>query len=341
MLFNLQALRGIAALLVVMHHSLAHFKAMGLSNPVFEFVALHGNIGVDIFFVISGYVMARTTSNIGNGPDVSRYFLSKRFARIYLGYWPIFILALIIYYFHSPAYLADKQLLQSFSLLKFGDYAGLVITPAWSLTFELYFYLIIGLVLTSRRFRPIPVFLLVSLLIVLKSIFTRLGANGLLDFFLSPYIFEFMAGYLIFYYWQTIAAKKWIVVSALLGVVALSAGVQLGDDHGYIRFAAIATFCACLVWLMLLLETHDFITFRGLIKRVGDSSYTLYLTHTILLGLFYSVGIRDYLVANGFALSGFITCIAFITLVSWVFYHFIEAPLYKGVKRHLKKPHAD
>ena len=58
MLLNLQALRGVAALLVLMHHSLAHFKAMGLSNPVFEFVATHGNIGVDIFFVISGYVMA-------------------------------------------------------------------------------------------------------------------------------------------------------------------------------------------------------------------------------------------------------------------------------------------
>ncbi len=337
MLFNLQALRGIAALLVVMHHSLAHFKAMGLSNPIFEFVALHGSLGVDIFFVISGYVMARTTSYVGHGPDVSRYFISKRFARIYLGYWPIFFIALLIYHFHSPEYLADKQLLQSFSLLKFGNYAGLVITPAWSLTFELYFYLLISLFLTSKWIRPIPVFLLVALLIILKSVFTRLGDNDLLDFFFSPYIFEFIAGYFIFCYWQYLSAKKWIYVSLALGIIALSVGVQLGDDHGYFRFAAIATFSASIVWLMLLLESHALITMRGLIKKVGDSSYTLYLTHTVLLGLFYSLGIRDYLVANDFALSGFIACIVFITFISWVFYIFIEAPLYRGVKSRLKK----
>jgi len=338
MLFNLQALRGIAALLVVMHHSLAHFRAMGLSNPVFEFIARHGNIGVDIFFVISGYVMARTTANAGHGLDVSRYFISKRFARIYLGYWPVFLLALAMYYFHRPEYLADKQLLQSFTLLKFGDYAGLMITPAWSLTFELYFYLFIGLVLTSKWIKPIPVFLLVAVLILLKSAFTELGNNELLDFFFSPYIYEFIAGYFICHYWRHLSAGKWIYVSLALGATGLATGVQLGDDHGYLRFAAIAAFSASLVWLMLLLESHGLVTFRGPLKRVGDSSYTLYLTHTVLLGLFYSLGIRDYLVAHGFALSGFIACIVLITLLSWVFYIYIEAPLYKGVKSRLKKP---
>lgn len=338
MLFNLQALRGIAALLVVMHHSLAHFRAMGLSNPVFEFIARHGNIGVDIFFVISGYVMAKTTASAGHGLDVSRYFLGKRFARIYLGYWPVFLLALIIYQFHSPEYLADKQLLQSFTLLKFGNYAGLVITPAWSLTFELYFYLAIGLLLTSKWIKPIPFFMLVSLLIVLKSVFTRLGDNYLLDFFFSPYIYEFIAGYFICHYWRYLSARHWTWVSLLACAAGLSVGVQLGDDHGYWRFAAIALFSASLVWLMLLLESHDLVTFRGLLKKVGDSSYTLYLTHTVLLGLFYSLGIRDYLVAHDFALSGFIACIVFITLISWVFYIYIEAPMYRWVKSRLKRP---
>jgi len=338
MLFNLQALRGIAALLVVMHHSLAHFKAMGLANPVFEFVALHGNIGVDIFFVISGYVMARTTENAGHGPGVSRYFISKRFGRIYLGYWPVFLLALVMYLFHSPEYLADKQVLQSFTLLKFGNYAGLVITPAWSLTFELYFYLMIGLMLTSKRIRPVPVFLIVALLIVLKSVFTRPGDNYLLDFFFSPYIYEFIAGYFIWHYWRYLSAQKWTWAALALGAIGLAFGVQLGDDHGYWRFAAIATFSASLVWLMLLLESHDLFTIRGVVKKVGDSSYTLYLTHTVLLGLFYSLGIRDYLVAHDYALSGFIAFILFITLFSWVFYIFIEAPLYKCVKSRLRKP---
>ena len=337
MLLNLQALRGIAALLVLMHHSLAHFKAMGLSNPVFEFVATHGNIGVDIFFVISGYVMAKTTSNSEHGVTNSFYFLGKRFARIYLGYWPIFFLALIIYYFHRPDYLLDKQVFQSFLLFIFGNYSELVITPAWSLTYELYFYLVVGFVLSSNMLKAIPTFLVISFFIVLKSVFTRPGDYYLLDFFFSPYVFEFVFGYLIFYYWKYISAKRWVFVSLVLGTVFLSLAVQLDASNGYSRFTAFAIFSVCLVWLMVLLEAHELFIFRGLIKRIGDSSYTLYLSHTVLLGLFYSFGIRDYLVSKNFALTGFISCLVVIIFISWMFYVFAEAPLYKRAKRRLKQ----
>ena len=337
MLLNLQALRGIAALLVLMHHSLFHFKAMGLSSSIFEFVATHGNIGVDIFFVISGYVMAKTTANSNHRPKTSFHFLSKRFTRIYLGYWPVFFFALIIYYFHRPDYLLDKQVLQSSLLLVFGNYSKLLITPAWSLTFELYFYLVVGLVLSSRLLKPIPVFLVMSLLIGFKSIFTELGDSMLLDFFFSPYVYEFIAGYLIFFYWQYISAGKWIVVSLVLGIVFLSIGVQLDESQGYLRFFAFGLFSVCLVWFMVLLEVNNVFIFRGWIKNIGDSSYTLYLLHTVLLGLFYSFDIRDYLVSRDIALIGFIACIVLIISFSWVFYILIEAPLYKGAKRRLGK----
>lgn len=322
--------------MVLMHHSLAHFRAMGLSNSVFEFIATHGNIGVDIFFVISGYVMAKTTSGAEQGISSGFYFLGKRFARIYLGYWPIFFLALIMYYFHRPDYLADKQVFQSFLLLVFGNYSELVITPAWSLTYELYFYLVVGLVLSSRMLKPIPIFLLISVCIVFKSIFTDLGDSELLDFFFSPYVFEFVFGYLIFHYWQYISAKKWVLVSLALGAVFFVIAVQLDAGNAYSRFTAFAIFSVCLVWFMVLLEAHDLFIFRGLIKKVGDSSYTLYLSHTVLLGLFYSLGIRDYLVSTDFALSGFIAFIVLIIIISWIFYVFIEAPLYRNAKRRLK-----
>jgi peptidoglycan/LPS O-acetylase OafA/YrhL len=64
---------------------------MGLSNPVFEFIAIHGNIGVDVFFVISGYEMAKTPSGLEQDWGVGTYFLIKRFACIYPGYWLKFL----------------------------------------------------------------------------------------------------------------------------------------------------------------------------------------------------------------------------------------------------------
>jgi len=337
MLFNLQALRGIAALMVLMHHSLAHFKAMGLSNSVFEFVALHGNIGVDVFFVISGYVMAKTTSKTVHGYDASLLFLGKRFARIYLGYWPIFFFALLVYYLHDPVFLADKQVFQSSLLLIFGNYSAWVITPAWSLTFELYFYLVIGIVLSSGRLKPIPVFFVIALLIILKSMLTNPGDNNFLDFLFSPYLFEFIFGYLIFFYWKYISARRLLVWALVLGIISLSIAVQLGESYPYLRFSAFGLFSVCLVWFMVLSEAHDVFKWRGLIKRVGDSSYTLYLLHTILLGLFYSLGIRDYLVAEGFALIGFVAYVVMIIFISWVFYIFIEAPLYEIARRRLAR----
>ena len=51
--------------------------------------------------------------------------------------------------------------------------------------------------------------MLVSLSIVLKSVFTRLGDNYLLDFFFSPYIYEFIAGYFICHYWRYLSARHW------------------------------------------------------------------------------------------------------------------------------------
>ncbi len=117
MINNIQALRGIAALLVVFYHSVPHFTAMGLSNTIFESIGKFGYIGVDIFFVISGYVMAKTSSDVEVCPGNGRLFLGKRFARIYLGYWPIFAMTFLAYFFFRPEMLANKELLQSFFLI--------------------------------------------------------------------------------------------------------------------------------------------------------------------------------------------------------------------------------
>jgi len=74
---------------------------------------------------------------------------------------------------------------------------------------------------------------------------------------------------------------------------------------------------------------------KGLLKKIGDSSYTLYLTHTVLLGAFYTLGIRDYLVRKEMPMLGYVLAITFIIIVSMLFYKFIEAPLYRYFKKKL------
>ena len=90
----LDALRGVAALLVLATHlqsSIVGFYASGwlAAHPAAARVLEHGAIGVDVFFLISGFIVflaARRVIHAGSGV---RLFLLKRFLRIYLPYWPI------------------------------------------------------------------------------------------------------------------------------------------------------------------------------------------------------------------------------------------------------------
>jgi len=90
----LDALRGIAALLVLATHlqsSITCFYPDGwlADHPAAVAIFEHGGIGVDVFFLISGFIVflaARRVINAGKGV---RLFLLKRFLRIFLPYWPI------------------------------------------------------------------------------------------------------------------------------------------------------------------------------------------------------------------------------------------------------------
>jgi exopolysaccharide production protein ExoZ len=334
-LVNIQALRGLAALWVVMFHSLSHFTAMGLSGVVFESIAHYGFVGVDVFFVISGYVMAKTTHHVERNTGTGVNFLAKRFARIYLGYWPILFLVALVYLVYQPQELYSKELLQSFFLVNVNMF-DLVIAPSWSLTFVLYFYALVAILMIFGVNRPVPVFTLILVFVAIKINVTNLGENAGLDFFFSPLLFEFVAGYFIFVFWSYLSDKRWLPVCLVIVVAGFLAGTNLDHTYGFMRVAAFGVFAASLIWLALLLEEHGIILLKGLLRKIGDFSYTLYLTHTTLLGLFYWSGLETWFVSADWALGGFAACLLAIIVFSWIFYQWVEAPLYYAVKSRLK-----
>lgn len=329
---NIQALRGIAALLVVLHHSAGHFRAMGLSNFIFESIAKFGYLGVDVFFVISGFVMAKTTADIPNNLTSSKQFMTKRLLRIYLGYLPIFFLALIYFYFFDVQYLAKKEIIQSMLLIN-PNMFDLVITPAWSLTYELYFYVIVALLVLTKQINPKLLFTLLLLSVLIKNFVIDLGRNPILDFFFSSLLFEFICGYLLFMFFEKFMHKNLIYLTIPLTVVFLLIAVYLNIGYGYVRVLTFGVFAISLVWSFLIMEKNQIFVFHGIFTRIGDASYTLYLTHTILLGMFYTLGLRDYLVKIDFALIGFVIYIMFIIIFSFFFYKTLELPLYLYFKK--------
>jgi len=84
---SLQGLRGIAASLVVAFHAVNSLKNAGWVPEYTSGFAIRGMAGVDIFFVISGFVMVLTTANKPRGIDAARKFMLARLTRIAPMYW--------------------------------------------------------------------------------------------------------------------------------------------------------------------------------------------------------------------------------------------------------------
>jgi len=195
--------------------------------------------------------MAKTTVNKAKGFSLFKAFLSKRFLRIYLGFLPIFILALLYYYQFNPHFLEKKAILQSMTLMNPNMFV-LVIPPAWSLTYELYFYLLVSLMLFSNKIKPQFVFGTLILLVIIKNISTPILQYKWLDFFLSTLLFEFITGYFLFCYLDQFSKKKLLPVNVILGAISLGFGLYLTIAYGYVRVLTFGVFSFTLVWLFLL-----------------------------------------------------------------------------------------
>ena len=91
MLHPIQALRLFSALWVVLYHA-AHSPTVAPGNGLWHNFTGLGYLGVDIFFVISGYIMALNSQQRSPSLRQSLSFLGLRLARIYSGWWPVFLL---------------------------------------------------------------------------------------------------------------------------------------------------------------------------------------------------------------------------------------------------------
>lgn len=170
-IFSVQYLRGIAALLVVLYH-FSFFTPRWFAN-----LFANGMVGVDIFFIISGFIIYWSTIN----PEECRptVFIVKRFARIY----PLFFVVLLVSLLLQPA--PATQLSRGFLVLH-NDYTlpapafGFnLLPPAWTLTYEISFYAIFCMcaAITTRYRGSLCIALLIAIPAVLQVAF-----NGGLSF---------------------------------------------------------------------------------------------------------------------------------------------------------------
>lgn len=337
MLLNIQMLRALAALLVVLHHLGPHYEHAGGASELLISLAQWGFVGVDIFFVISGFVISYTIFSRQRDVAMAGKYWRHRLSRIYLGYWPFALLALFVFPLHSPDQMQNVSTLRTLTLTS-ADLGVLALPVAWSLAYELYFYAIFGalFLLSDTLIRRILLVLFVALL--LRVLFIDMDQNSNGYFWVSAYILEFMYGVLIFLYREQLTSRKLILPAVILVVLGF---VLVGDnftDHDH-RVWYLGISAAALFLLALQLEDHKIFTAPRWLVSLGDSSYALYLSHWFVITAFFRWGWRDALAAqSGWLVEiGFSALLMFIVLLAHFWYRRFERPLYlKAIGREPK-----
>ena len=353
MLINIQFLRFAAALLVVFYHASKHVSATGVDQGLlFAASEAVGFAGVDVLFVISGFIMFYTTRVVtGFKPAVG--FLKRRLARIYSGYWPFFFLAMVIFWWARPEHFQDSRLLTSFMLWP-QSLNHVLVDVSWTLSYELYFYLLFSLLV----FIGVPVRR--WLVVVLLGIFAVVGAyrywilgdyspenlynhSFAYQFLSSPFLLEFFAGAVLASVVKT-GSKRSGWTALLLGIAgfALAGWVNLyiyqgNIEQGYYELPRVLLFgipSLLIVLGLVHLENNGLITPRRFSLSTGGASYALYLSHTLFFVATMKLGLNSALgnLPPWQVQLIYLGYIVFIVTFSTTHYRFIEQPLHRKFK---------
>src|SRR5947209_399404 len=154
MLVHIQILRFFAALAVVAFHALGLApKGFEAPDSLLSLALSYGGRGVDLFFVISGFIIFYTTRDATLMPAG---FLRRRIERIVpLYFFVIFtftVLALTLpAMFGTPGWYTPRHIVKSLGFISFTDGEPPVIAVGWSLEYEMYFYLTVALLMALTR----------------------------------------------------------------------------------------------------------------------------------------------------------------------------------------------
>lgn len=318
---SIQYLRGLAAFGVLIFH--AAERAGGHFGV--------GAAGVDVFFVISGFIMWVVTCRKTPSPGD---FLVRRVQRIVPLYWAVTLLAAGVA-LAIPAAFPNMQvtldaLLKSLFFVPYRDPNGLIaplIVPGWTLNYEMFFYLLFAMgLLAPARLRA---WLVTAALVALVAVRPLLdGDNPLVATYTDPILLEFGAGVWLGKLWSErrlpSARTGWVMAAAgLAGFVAVALA---GVDVSTARVLWWGVPALLMVAGAVSIERHGTVPDLWPLRVIGDASYSLYLVH----GLAISAAIR-ILAAVGLTAPALVFAASIVAgvVAGLVTYHLAERPMMK------------
>lgn len=344
---GIQYLRGLAAFMVLYFHAIDQFPALFRGLGPFGHV---GVAGVDIFFVISGFIMwtitARGAAGDGRGAPVD--FLVKRIVRIVPLYW-VFTALAVVAGLVLPQALHNRStdgghILASFLFIPhfhpaFPGMPFPVLVPGWSLQFEMVFYWVFALFVgctAAVRLAAVPA--VIGGLVLLGLAVRPESAVGVT--YTDPLMLEFVAGMLLGAAyragWLRSVVLGWGGVLAFPVLIPLLTTLVMEDYavSGPARLVAWGGPAVLLVAGVLCLERRGRMPVVPALRLIGDASYALYLSHLFTLGALRAAWRAVGLPTGGGWDIAFaaLVCVAGVAVAVAV-HRLVEIPLVNAVRR--------
>jgi exopolysaccharide production protein ExoZ len=277
-LLSLEVGRGLAAMAVVFHH--AAIASDAFTSAKFQVWFEWGALGVDFFFVLSGFIIYFAHHNDPPGFKSAAAFLGKRLRRIYIPYLPIGIgMALAYTYFPGISRgVHEWGWFSTLTLLPFGESPALSV--AWTLVFEMIFYIAFLLFFFINRFTMVMVCWGIAVIAV--NGLGLLGAETAepLKHLFSYLILEFLAGMIVAHLFVKRQIPDWRLV-LIASIILVTCYIAIPDVHRVVFGLALAP----LVLLLAEWDRKKGWQYPKFMVLLGAASYAIYLIHNPVISL--------------------------------------------------------
>jgi exopolysaccharide production protein ExoZ len=336
----IQALRGLAALLVVAFHIGSRSKELLGITFVGDIFSMGGS-GVDFFFILSGFIILFIHEVDWGESSAFTTFAWKRWIRIY----PFYLLvcgALLPIYLSGYGNGTKRNMdVIARSLFLFPQSNGIhpIVNVAWTLSHEVFFYLMfsVGILLP----RSVSSFVLGALLSVSTLLFgiglenpAFLNHSMTLDFVFSRYNLEFAAGCLCAWVLRRKQIKNpWVIV--IVGFVMLAIAWWSFCSRT-LHLNSVVLFGVPYSFIVLGASQIDVYRPSGIphwMSKIGDATYSIYLTHFCVLTVIFTIVKRMQLI--GIMNDQWLLTISFLVAVSigCVIHEAVERPMLDAFRR--------
>lgn len=335
-LLPIQYLRGIAALMVVWHHARTQVPAFSEFLP-----AAGGASGVDLFFVISGFIMQVTCSGVG---QTSWQFFQKRVIRVVPLYWALTLLMVAVWalkpsMFKTLQVSAETLLLSLLFVphfsLSFPSHPWPLLVPGWTLNYEMFFYAIFGASIFLRPNWRVAFVVLNLVILALSGWVLGPFDSAIAQVFTSQMMLEFASGILIALCWQRGVLRLPYVLSLVCAgsgflILLTGAGRALGVWSPLI---------AASLMVIGVLNVRVLSWRNDWLRILGDSSYSLYLTHLFSLGVLRIIwgGLFPTTPVLIDAILFMVVALLFCSAIGVIVYRFLETPITVNLRAWMKQ----